>query len=121
IRRVYTTTLLRIGDRKAAKLAVDLLKKKLAAILWSGRFSRRANDALIEHSGLLCGDIDDLGSGAILAGVRAQLLTSPYLIALFLSPTGRGLKAIFHVPADAHRHLGSFRAIERHVLGFTGV
>jgi len=121
IRRVYTKALLRIGDRKAAKLAVDLFKKNLAAILWSGRFSRRANDALIEHSGLLCADIDDLGSSAILAGVRAKLLTSPYLLVLFLSPTGRGLKAIFRVPADAGKHAGSFCAIEQHVRELTGV
>ncbi len=120
IRRLYTKTILRTGDRKAAKLAVDPLKKKLPAILGSGRFSRRANDALIEHSGLICADLDDLHSKQR-ADARAKLITSPYLWALFLSPTGRGLKGIFRVPADAQRHLGSFRSIKRHVLELTGV
>jgi hypothetical protein len=36
------------------------------------------------------------------------LTTQPkpkYLFALFLSPTGDGLKAVFRVPADAEKHL----------------
>ena len=120
IRHLYRVTLLKIGkDQKAAKLAVDLLKKNLPGLLWSGRFARRANDALIEHSGLLCVDVDSLG--AKLRDVREKLLTSPHLFALFLSPTGDGLKAIFRVPADASKHLGSFRAVSRHVLDITGV
>jgi hypothetical protein len=120
IRHLYRVTLLKIGrDQKAAKLAVDPLKKNLPGLLWSGRFARRANDALIEHSGLLCVDLDSLG--AKLRDVRQKLLTSPYLFALFLSPTGDGLKAIFRVLADASKHLGSFLAVERHVLDLTGV
>lgn len=120
IRRLYRVTLLKIGkDQKAAKLAVDPLKKNLPGLLWSGRFARRANDALIEHSGLLCVDLDSLG--AKLRDVREKLLTSPHLFALFLSPTGDGLKAIFRVPADASKHLGSFVAVSRHVLDITGV
>ena len=31
--------------------------------MWSGRFSYRASDKLLEHSGLLCADLDDLGAG----------------------------------------------------------
>src|SRR5260370_18817322 len=102
IRLLYAKTFLRTGDReaakKAAKLAVAPLKKKLPAILWSGRFKQRSNGALIQHSGLICADLDDLGSEALKA-VRQKLLASPYLWALFRSPT-RGLKAISHVPAD---------------------
>jgi hypothetical protein len=120
IRHLYRVTLLKIGkDQKAAKLAVDSLKKNLPGLLWSGRFARRANDALIEHSGLLGTDFDSLGSK--LAEVREKLLNSPHLWALFLSPTGDGLKAIFRVLADASKHLGSFLAVERHVLDITGV
>src|SRR6476660_8701201 len=41
IRNLYTQTLLKTDDRKSAKLAVDFLKKKLAAILPSGTFLSR--------------------------------------------------------------------------------
>src|SRR6266481_2213574 len=48
------------GDVKRAKQAAADLKKQLPAVLWSGTFSKRANDGLIQHSGLLCADLDSL-------------------------------------------------------------
>ncbi len=107
------------GDLNAAKRAVDQLKKDLPAVTWSGTFSQRANDKLLQHSGLLCADLDSLGPE--LERVRAKLKTSPHLYALFLSPTGNGLKAVFRVPADPSKHSGSFRAVEKHVLDLTGI
>src|SRR4051794_13574101 len=38
--------------KKAAKNAVDNLKKTLPAVTWSGTFARRKDDGLNEHSGL---------------------------------------------------------------------
>ena len=49
------------GDLKTAKLAVEQLKKALPAVTWSGRFSYRASDKLLQHSGQVCADLDDLG------------------------------------------------------------
>jgi hypothetical protein len=54
---------------------------------------------LLAPSGLLCADLDNLGKR--LTEVRAKLAKSPYLFALFTSPTGNGLKAVLRVPADA--------------------
>ena len=119
IRSVYRETLKKTGDRKAAKLAVDADKKQLPGILWSGRFSRRANSGLIQHSGLLCADLDSLGEK--LLGTRVKLLCSQHLWALFFSPTRAGLKAIFRVPADSSLHLASFWTVEKHVRDLTGV
>jgi Protein of unknown function (DUF3987)/VirE N-terminal domain len=119
IRNRFESELAITGDYKKAKLAVDALKKQLPAVTWSGTFSKRANDALIDHSGLLCADLDSLNGE--LASVREKLLTSPYLWALFVSPSGDGLKAVFRVPADAAKHAGSFRAVERLVLELTGI
>ena len=99
IRLLYRATLKTTGDRKAGKKAVAADKKKLPGVLWSGRFSRRANDALSYHSGLLCADLDELGDR--LAEVLARLARSPHLWALFLLLTGDGLKAVFRVAAEA--------------------
>src|SRR5262249_15955872 len=107
------------GDYKKAKLAVDALKKQLPGVTFSGTFSHRAGDKLRQHSGLLPADLDSLGED--LANVRAKLLTSPHLFLLFLSPTGYGLKAVFRVPADASKHLASFRAVRKQVFELTGV
>jgi BT4734-like, N-terminal domain len=107
------------GDRKKAKAAIDGLKKELPGVTWSGRFSERAGDKLVEHSGLLCADLDAVGD--ILPEVREKLLASPHVWALFLSPSGDGLKCIFRVRADAALHRASFRAVQRHVTKLTGV
>jgi BT4734-like, N-terminal domain len=120
IRNTFDEILRRTGDRKAAKQAVDDAKKKLPGILCSGTFSRRANEAIIQHSGLLCADLDQIGADKLPA-VRVKLAKSEHAYALFRSPTGDGLKAIFRVPADSSKHLASFRAVERHVRELTGI
>ncbi len=119
IRAEFRRVLDETGDRTAAKRAVDKQKKQLAAVMWSGSFSRRANGALTHHSGLMCADLDALGD--CLPEVREKLPRSPHLWALFLSPTGDGLKAVFRVPCDAATHMESFRAVEQHVRELTGV
>src|SRR5204862_6306662 len=52
---------------------------------------------------------------------REKLKASPHLWALFRSPSGEGLKAVFRVAADVAKHAGSFRAVEKHVLELAGV
>ena len=47
-------------------------------------------------------------------------MTSPHLFAIFLSPTGSGLKALFRVPASADAHPASFEAVEAHIHKLTG-
>jgi Protein of unknown function (DUF3987)/BT4734-like, N-terminal domain len=69
--------------------------------------------------GFLCADLDALGE--TLPEVRKKLQTSPHVFAVFLSPTGDGLKAIVRVPADVSTHAGSFRAVQKHVRELTAV
>src|SRR5438477_11842240 len=85
------------GDRKAAKTAVAAQKKALQAVTWSGTFKRRRKDALLQHSGLLCADLDELGREK-LAEVSVALRESIHLWSLFITPTGDGLRAIFGRP-----------------------
>jgi len=120
IRNRFEAELAITGDYKEAKLAVDPLKKQqLPAVTWSGTFTQRANDMLIQHSGLLCADFDGLNSA--LVDIRDKLTTSPHLFGLFISPSGDGLKAVFRVLADASKHAGSFRAVQSHVRELCGV
>lgn len=121
IRAEFSNVLSKSGDVAAAKGAVRALKEKLPAAMPSGHFSSRrkpTTQRLLSHSGLLCADLDDLGSR--LAQVGATLATSPHLWAKFVSPTGNGLKCIFRVPADVGKHAASFRAVGQHVLDLTG-
>src|SRR5262245_45823779 len=85
-------------DLKKAKAVVVELKEQLPAVLWSGTFSDRANDEkgrasdkLIQHSGYLCADLDNLGER--LEEVRDKIKASHNLACLYRSPTD-GLKAV---------------------------
>jgi P4 family phage/plasmid primase-like protien len=120
IRRGFLTVMASTNnDRRVAKKAIDADKKRLPAVMWSATFRRRKRDAIMEHSGLLCADLDELGDQ--LPEVRAKLRKSPHLWADFVSPSGDGLKCVFRVPADADKHKASFHAIEKHVYDLTGI
>jgi hypothetical protein len=105
--------------RETDKEYANKLKAYLPGVLFSGKFSERKNDALVQHTGLLCADLDKLNGE--LQNAREKLLVSRYLWALFTSPSGQGLKAVFRVPADGTKHRGSFRAVEQHVKELTGI
>lgn len=96
------------------------LKKNLAAVMWSGTFTRRANSAVVVQSGLLCADLDTIPANR-LPEIRARLSTSPHVLAIFRSPSGTGLKALFKVPANPEAHKASFQAVQRHVGEVTGL
>lgn len=96
------------------------LKESLPAVMWSGTFKRRANEALTAHSGLLCADLDNVPPDSM-ATTRAALISSPHTAAVFISPSGRGLKALFRVSAVAAAHKASFQAVREHVRKLTGL
>jgi hypothetical protein len=77
IRATMQRELAQHGDQTRAKKVASELKKRLRAVLWSGRFTERANDKLIAHSGLLCADLDELGEQ--LPEIRKKLMSSPYV------------------------------------------
>jgi hypothetical protein len=105
-------------DQHGDKKVVAELKKQLPGVLWSGTFTQRANDKQETHSGLICADLDSLNGD--LREVSEKLRQSPYSYAVFISPSGEGLKVVFRVPADATKHGDSFRAVEQYVRDLTG-
>jgi BT4734-like, N-terminal domain len=119
-RRIRIHTIKNGKERKAIEDVRSGKRSKLTlpAVLWSGLFSARANDKLVKHSGLCVADLDTLNGD--LTTVRRQLEGSKFAYAIYVSPGGNGLKAVFRIPADASRHGDSFRAIEKHVLELTG-
>lgn len=86
----------------------NYLKRKLPIACFSGKFSVRKDDALIEHSGLICLDFDHVND---VASLKASLQLDPYCYAAFVSPSGDGVKMIVRIPKNNHR--GSFRALRK--------
>lgn len=85
------------------------LKGKLPVILWHGEFRAQKTDGLVNHSGLICVDLDlqDHGEG-VLESKRAELCDDPHVFCLFSSPSG-GLKVVLKIRdinAENHKTRG---------------
>jgi hypothetical protein len=90
------------------------LKKNLPAICFSGTFQKRADDAIIEHSGLICLDFDGYKTKKEMLEFKENLKEDAYVMAAFVSPSGDGLKVIVKIPADKQNHKRYFDALEKH-------
>lgn len=90
------------------------LKKQLPAICFSGTFSKRADSALIEHSGLICLDFDGYDKQKELLQDKENFTKSKYVFSVFISPSGNGLKVLVKIPADSENHTNYFNSLERH-------
>ena len=97
-----------------AKDAVKKLKEGLPGVCPSGTFSRRENAALIEHSGFLVADIDSFPNAEALGQVRSRLIEDPHVQALFVSPTGVGIKVLIRIQPNGTAHRRSFLAVQKH-------
>jgi P4 family phage/plasmid primase-like protien len=87
------------------------IKTRLAAYLWSGTFSERKAKKLVQHSGLLCLDLDSADNPVI---DRSAVEADPHAAIVFESPRG-GLKVVCRVNASCESsHKGCFAAAERH-------
>ena len=100
---------------QTAKNAVSGLKKKLPGVLLSGTFLRRANDGLVEHSGFIPLDLDNLGER--LDTTRGKLKTDERVQAFWRSPTGTGLKVLVRIHPDRNTHHRSFEAAKKYFRG----
>ena len=56
----------------------------------------------------------DLDKCASPAALRAKLAADEHIQAAFVSPTGRGIKALVRIQADASCHLASFRGARKY-------
>ena len=101
--------------RKLSKLknndSFSKLKKNLRAFTASGTFNGRTG--LVEHSGLLQGDIDHVSDPQ---GLRDQLVKDPHVLAAFISASANGVKTLIRIPKakDSTEHKKSFFAAERY-------
>lgn len=89
------------------------LKKKLPSICFSGQFSERDDNKLLEHSGLICLDIDSINTDN-LEEVRQLLEADRFVYSCFISPGGAGFKILVRILADHETHLNQFLSLEKY-------
>lgn len=84
---------------------------------FSGTFSYRKDDCLIEHSGLLCLDFDHVGDNTKLCALREKLIADENFTTwlLFTSPSGDGLKWVIGIDLQQADHKTWFRALQNYV------
>jgi hypothetical protein len=90
------------------------LKKMLPAICFSGSFKKRNDNALLEHSGLMCLDFDGYEKQKDLLHDKETLSKNKYVYSVFISPSGNGLKVLVKIPADPDNHTNYFNSLEKY-------
>lgn len=88
-------------------------KLELPVIMWQGIFSHRADNGLISLSSLMCIDIDHKAEDE-LSALRKSLIQEPWIVAIFRSPSGDGMKII--VKTDNYKrelYKNCYRQLER--------
>lgn len=107
------------GGGQPGKDAVARQKLQLAGILFSGTFITRKKENLIQHSGLICCDLDKLGDQT--AAIKESVTHDPCVLAAFLSPTGEGLKVVLRCDPTRHHENETYPAAHLYMLERFGV
>ena len=103
----------KIRDEKE-KEKINAFKQKLPAICFSGKFTKRNDKSLSQHSGLICLDFDGYDSNRNLLQEKERLSKSKYVYSVFISPSGKGLKAVIKIPPIPDNHISYFNSLEKH-------
>ena len=90
------------------------LKKELPAICFSGVFNQRNDSSISEHSGIICLDFDGYEKKKELLSHKENLTKDPYVMSVFVSPSGNGLKVLVRIPPDPDNHVNYFNALQKH-------
>lgn len=107
------TELLRsIKDEKQQR---EFKAKNFDFVTFSGTFTMRSAEGLLEHSGLLVLDIDHVGDG--LEDLKSLMIVDKCLQAelVFTSPSGDGLKVVVEIDLSRGSHLKWFYAVKAYI------
>tara|TARA_R100000773_G_scaffold43538_1_gene42224 strand:+ start:183 stop:2594 length:2412 start_codon:yes stop_codon:yes gene_type:complete len=92
----------------------NLLKQSLPAICFSGKFTKRNDASITEHSGLICLDFDGYESDKLLLEEKEKLTKDRYVYSVFISPSGLGLKVLVKIPNEVETHKQFFISLQHH-------
>ena len=101
---------------KNNKALYTSLKSQLPAVTFCGEFSsgRKAND-IIQYNNLMIFDIDNLETHLLKEAI-VTLQKDMFVLALWLSPSGLGLKGLIKIDGDVDKHKYVFNALRIYFL-----
>jgi len=89
----------------------DLIKRELPCIIFGGVFSERNKNGLVQHSGLMVIDLDKYKSIEEMNEHLIELKKNKFVLSLFISPSGNGLKGVVSIPiCDKFQHEQYFKS-----------
>jgi hypothetical protein len=80
---------------------------------FSGTFSRRCEEGLLEHSGLICIDLDHVSQR--LGEIRKIIRLEESHVMDFISPNGDGLKVLFKIDPSQYNQALYYQALTHHL------
>lgn len=102
---------IRFEDDKTKR---NVLKQGLPSVCFSGKFKRRADKELIEHSGIICLDFDGYESPTKMQEAKDVLSKDKHTYSVFVSPSGNGLKVLVKIPRESDKHKDFFNSLEEY-------
>lgn len=100
--------------KQPTKLLADEIKLTLPAICFCGIFTKRTDESITEHSGLICLDFDKYENLELLNEDINKLKNDKYTFAAFISPSGNGIKLLVKIPKEIENHKKYFDALEKY-------
>ena len=92
----------------------NIAKKELPVFCCNGTFHRRNNASLLQYSSFIAIDFDGFSSNTELLAYKEHLKTYSFVYAVFVSPSGNGLKAIIqHTSTNPAHHYNLFVQLHR--------
>ena len=104
-----------IRGEENKEIVKELKRTKLPYFTPSGVFHSRSNNAIINHSGLICLDYDHITNVEELKDKLISDNTIPTVL-LFNSPTNTGLKQIIRIPNNVDTHGDYFDALTKYIF-----
>lgn len=88
----------------------DEYKKTMPTVCYSGMFSNRSDIGIVEHNEIIAMDLDSVEN---LNSVKSELKIDKYVLSVFMSAGGRGLRVLFKI--DSKKHKESFKGLCQYI------
>mgnify|MGYP000909028901 CR=1 FL=1 len=106
----------RLALKLEGKTGYDKYKSQLPGVAFCGTFNNlRQAEQIAYYNNLLIIDIDDLDEETIL-DTKNQVMQDVFTYAVFISPSGKGLKILIKVDTGVEFHKLAFRAVTKYYL-----
>jgi hypothetical protein len=100
--------------RSLSQIDYDKNKSKLPGVCFNGVFEYRSIAGIKEHSGLCILDFDKFETSQDAIDFRNSIADNNYIFSCWISPSGKGVKALVKIPADIQNHKEYFKSIKNY-------